>query len=576
MRIGLLKRITIALFLFLIASLAYNQVIRGPYYFQLSQNNRIKLIKMDAPRGFIYDRQGRVVAGLRLVFNVAVLPQEVEDIKKTIAAISPLAGVSESALMQYYKNNFFAPFLPVVILHDVPKEKAILLECQEFRIPGLLIQTQPLRNYPYGKSISHLLGYLGKITKEELRQLKEYGVWDRDILGRTGVEGQLDPFLRGQTGGRQIEVNNRGRQVRELGVKQPLPGEDLYLTIDAELQALIGRLMEGHSGACVVLDPRNGEILAMVSEPSFDPQIFVMALNNKTEAARTVSRYLSSGEGVLVNRAISGAYPAGSIFKIVVAVAGLETNAITPNSTTQCTGSIRVGNRSFNCWKLDGHGTENIYTALAHSCNVFFYRLGLALGPDKIALFARSFGLGERSGIDLSAEAAGNVPSKIWKLKTKKEKWYDGETANLAIGQGYLLVTPLQMARLIAAIANGGYRVRPHLVKKFEDKETAVVREKLALKPSTLEVIREGMRMVVQNDDGTGHRAYISGVQWAAKTGTAQAGTGTAHGWFGGFYPFHDPRLAIVVFLEHGGSGGDVPALIAREIVEYFRTNKVN
>ncbi|MBN3038652.1 MAG: penicillin-binding protein 2 [Candidatus Omnitrophica bacterium] len=574
MRIGLLKRIFIVLILMLFASLAYNQLIKGPDYLQLSQNNRIKLIRLDAPRGLIYDRNGELVAGLRLVFNVALFPQEVEDIQKALQAISPLVGLSKESLMAQYKNNFSAPFIPVVIAQDVPKETAIILECQESNIPGLVIQTQSLRDYIYGETLSHVLGYLGKITEEELKKFKVYGLWDKNLLGRSGVEQVYDSLLRGQVGGMQVEVNNRGHRVRMLGVRYPQSGEDLYLTIDIHLQKLVDELLSGKKGVCIVMDPQNGEILSMVSKPSFDPNQFILALNGNPGARRIIAKLLNSQDAALINRAISATYPPGSIFKIVVAACGLETGEIDSRSTVHCSGSIRVGKRDLHCWKLDGHGDEDIYSALGHSCNVFFYRLALELGPDKLSMFAHKFGLGSLTAIDLPFESDGLVPSKSWKIKTKKEKWYDGETANFAIGQGYLLTTPLQMARLISAVANGGYLIQPHVVRRAGARVTKNTSLTMAFKDFTWRTIREGMRMVVQDEEGTGHRAYIPGCQWAAKTGTAQTFQGMAHGWFGGFYPYDQPRIAILVFLEHGGSGGDAPASIAKEVIQYLRKNK--
>jgi len=306
-----------------------------------------------------------------------------------------------------------------------------------------------------------------------------------------------------------------------------------------------------------------------VSEPGFDANLFIAALNGKLAAERRVKKLLNSKEAVLVNRAISGVYPPGSIFKIVIAAAGLETHNISPEARFECPGSFKVGRRQFFCWNLDGHGRQNLTEAITHSCNVFFYKLGLALGPQKIASFARKFGLGNTTGIDLPYESTGLVPSKGWKLKTYRERWYDGETANFSIGQGYLLVTPLQMAQVISAVANGGYLIRPHIVKTGGQKSGAF-RKRLALKKETLEIIKEGMRRVIDDEQGTGRQASISGVQWAAKTGTAQVSNRPPHGWFGAFYPFNEPRFSVLVFLEYGGSGGGTPATIARKIIKYI------
>lgn len=574
MRIRSLRSLTVACFLFLMVSLAYSQIIKGPYYFSLSQNNRIKLVRLAAGRGLIYDSKGRIIAGARACFNVAVLAQEVKDVQKTLDKISPILGISQERLWRQYRKNFSAPFVATVVAADIPKKTAIALECRESQIPGLVIQTEPIRDYRYGVSLGHILGYLGRMREEELQRFKTYGLRVKDLVGRSGLEEELDSYLRGQAGGMQAEVNNRGYLVRVLGKRAPQGGQDIYLTVDAELQKFIDSLLEERAGACIVMNPQNGDIRALVSKPAFDPNLFIAALNENSSAGSEIEKLLKSEQAALVNRAISGTYSPGSIFKIVVAQAGLETGEISPEDKEFCLGSLKVGNRDFFCWKLNGHGGENIFSGLAHSCNVFFYKLGLALGPDKLSSFARKFGLGLGTGIDLPYESAGLVPSRKWKLKSKKERWYDGETANFSIGQGYLLATPLQVARAICAVANGGYLVRPRVVRKIGDKTLDLSRKKTGLKKEALEIIKEGMRQAIQQDGGTGYRAKIPGRQWAAKTGTAQTSLGRSHGWFAGFYPVDQPRVLVLVFLEYGGSGGEAPALIAKEIVEYIIKEK--
>lgn len=575
MRLGLLKKLTFVFFLFLIISLAYFQIIRGPDYFQLSQNNRIKLVRLSAPRGLIYDRRMRVLAGQRLVFNVALLPQEMKDIQRTLRKLSPILDIPEEQLREQFRKNSSAPFIPVVVAWDISKDRAIALECRESDIPGLVVQAEPLRDYRYGASLAHILGYLGSISEDELRRFKEYGLRIRDLVGRSGIEEEYDHYLRGQAGGKQVEVDNRGYKVNVLGMREPQKGKDLYLTIDIQLQKYIDSLLEEKMGACIVMDVENGDILSMVSKPTFDPNLFIAAFNRKPAASRRIKELLSSEQAALVNRAISGAYSPGSTFKIAVATAALETDKIGLEDSFNCLSSLKVGRREFFCWNLDGHGWQNLTQAITHSCNVFFYKLGLALGPDRIALIARKFGLGSATGIDLPYESIGLVPSKSWKLKQMKERWYDGETANFSIGQGYLLVTPLQMAQMISAVANGGYLIRPHILKRIEERDFSVSRKKLSFKKETLEILKEGMRQVIDEEEGTGRKAKIFGVQWAAKTGTAQSSRELAHGWFGGFYPFKTPRISVLVFLEYGGSGGEAPAIIAKEIIEYIIENKI-
>lgn len=574
MRIRLLEKLTLFLFLFLILTLGYNQILRGPYYSQLSQNNRIKLMRLAAERGSIYDRYGEVLADTKLIFNASVLPQEVTNIQQVINKISPVLGISSDKLLREYKKNLLAPFIPVVVAPDIPKETAIILECEESDIPGLIIEAKSQRNYPYNRNLSHILGYMGKISAEELPKEKTYGSQlQNKLTGKSGLENFFEQYLKGEDGGIQIEVNNRGHFVQVLGERPAKKGQDIYLTIDYQLQKYIEQLLEERKGVCIVMNPNNGQILSMASKPDFDPNLFIAAANGKREAQNIIQKILNSKDAPLLDRAVSASFSPGSIFKIVVGCAGLESGKISVNDKIFCPGSLDVGNRKFFCWKHDGHGEENIHSAIAHSCNVFFYNLGLSLGADKISSFARKFALGQPTGIELPYETKGFIPSRSWKIQKKKESWYTGDTANFAIGQGYVLTTPLQLARMVSAIANGGTLVHPHLVTKVGEKLCPLPEpERLSFRKTTLQAIKEGMRQAIQREDGTAHKAEIANVQWAAKTGTAQTSSGFTHGWFTGFYPFETPSIVVIVFLEEGGSGGHLPALIAKEIVEYIRT----
>ncbi|MFC1631598.1 penicillin-binding protein 2 [Candidatus Omnitrophota bacterium] len=572
MRLRFLKNLILFAFLLLVLGLVQRQIVQGAYYSQLSQNNRVKLIRLPARRGFIYDRQGKLIAGARASFNVALLFSQTQNIDQSLKKISRILGLPQEGLAKQYKRNYALPFIPVVVLRDISKEQAIMLECQESEIPGLVVQTELVRDYQYEQDACHILGYLGLISETKLKQYRVYGLRATDLVGQGGLEEQFDHSLRGQPGGMQVEVNNRGHQVRVLGSKQPQPGLDLHLTIDAQLQQTVNKLLEDKTGSVLVLNPQNGEVLAMVSKPGFAPGLFLDTINAKPQASQQLKRILNAAEAPLINRAISGIYPPGSIFKIVTAAAGLETAKILPQKEVLCSGHHKIGDRNFPCWNLDGHGNLDIASALAFSCNVFFYKLGLSLGVDNLTYFSRKFGLGQVTGIDLPYEAAGFVPSKSWKLKTKKERWYDGETANFSIGQGDLLSTPLQVARVVAAVANGGYLIRPHLVKKVG----RVERRDLRLKKETWSVIKQGMAQAVSGPGGTAQRADLPGVRWAAKTGTAQASFGRAHGWFAGFYPLDQPQILVLVFLEYGGSGGEFPAMIAKQIIEYVQKNNIS
>jgi penicillin-binding protein 2 len=379
------------------------------------------------------------------------------------------------------------------------------------------------------------------------------------------VERYYEAALKGVDGGTQVEVDSRGRQTRLLGLKEPGNGADLYLTIDASLQTASDRLLGDRKGAVVVMDPRTGEVLALASHPAFDPNIFVRPDTSAERLALIGDRIGRP----LSNKALAGLYPPGSVFKIVVASAALEAQKINRNTTVTCGGQYRLGRTTFDCWKEGGHGPQDVVTGLKNSCNVFFYNTGRILGVDDIETYAKLFGFGRATGIDLPDEVDGIVPGKAWKWASRKEGWFEGETINYAIGQGYLAVTPIQVLEMAAVMANNGSLVRPYLAKRLGSKELHGAKVKSAgLKASTVKTVRDGLYEVVSGEGGTGKRAKIDGVAVAGKTGTAQTPYGRTHAWFCGFAPFDDPKVCLVVLIEHGGKGGVEPAEIARGIFE--------
>jgi penicillin-binding protein 2 len=341
-----------------------------------------------------------------------------------------------------------------------------------------------------------------------------------------------------------------------------LPGKDLYLNIDLELQRYCDSLLEGKKGAIIVMDPRSGEVLAMSSSPGYDPEIFI----DRKKKSEIVA-VLKDEKYPLLNRAITGAYPPGSVFKLVVAAAGLETRTINPHTVFGCNGSLSLGRRTFHCWRKDGHGIQDLKEGIKNSCNVYFWRLGGLLGVDNIAEYGEAFGIGEQTGIDLPGENQGLLPTREWKKKYLKESWYKGETLNYSVGQGYILCSPLQVARMVSVFANGGYLVRPYVAGKVEGVSlNAPQRERVDVSGESLEVVREGMKKVVNDSGGTGMKARLDEVVVAGKTGTAQTSRGMSHGWFGGFAPYEDAKLTVVVFDEYGGKGGYYAAGTAGKI----------
>ncbi len=563
-----IKALTVFIgFLFFILSLGlfYTQVVRYDFYKTLSERNRIRVVPLEAPRGRIYDRDGQILVTNRIAFNLAIISQEVKDPEELAEKLNLLLGLSKNDLLKKMKDARRAPYAPFVISEDIGKENAIKIEEARSGMPGIIVAIEPMRSYMENGFAAHLTGYLGKISESELKKYKSYGYQPQDVVGKDGIERYYNEYLRGKSGGYQVEVDSRGRQLRVLALKETEPGRDLHLTINSDLQKLSASLLKNDKGAIVAINPQTGEVLAMASSPGFDPSVFVTPNNNKE-----IFDLLKDKESFpLVNRAVGASYPPGSIFKVVVALAALETKALGPDSILSCSGSHRVGNRSFHCWKEKGHGPQDMKTAIKNSCNVFFYQAGLTLGADPMAEYAFRFGLGKKTGIDLPGEASGLVPSTEWKKKTIRQAWFKGETANYAIGQGYLLTTPLQISVMISAIANGGSLVEPFIVNKIEDVPISHRDPRdLGFKKENIDLVKEGLRMVVNEPHGTGFYARSKEVIVSGKTGTAQNPQGESHAWFAGFAPHEEPKICVVVFLENGGKGGLKPARYAKEIIE--------
>ncbi len=554
------QRVLAAAFAVVALNVGRLQILQGPMYQRLAEQNHLRLLPSSAPRGRILDRTGLVLADNRPALNVVIVPQETAQLETTFSALARLLNRPAERLAQIYQAGRTLPFAPVMVAGDIPRDTALIIEERRQQLPGVFIQPQALRLYPEGAATAHVVGYIGDITAEELASLEEYGYQPRDRVGKTGIERQFDAYLRGEPGGTMVEVDHRGRFVRMRGVREPLPGQDVQLTINAWLQRQAARLLGQMRGACVVLDPRNGEVLALVSAPAFDPNVL---LQSDSAAKRAI---LTGADSPMLQRASGAAFTPGSIFKIITATAALEQQRVTPLTTILCHGALALGTQAMKCWKQDGHGPEDMQQALAHSCNVYFGQAGLWTGPDALHVWALQYGLGRLTGIELPGEAAGSVPSPSWWVG----HWYAGDTAHLAIGQGGLLVTPLQMAVMTAAVANGGWVVRPHLVRAVGGVAMASPSARhVTLHPETLAVINAGLRAVVEWSDGTGHRVFSPRIRIAGKTGTAQTQiAGSPHGWFVGYAPVDDPQLVVVVLAEHGGSGGERPSEIARQLFE--------
>ncbi len=538
------------------------QLIRGGHYRRAGEHNRIRIIRLEAPRGNIFDRSGALIAASRPAYNVYAIPEDFDP--KDIPLLSRLLDLPEDQIRFRLSQARYATFTPVLLKQDISKEIAVQIEERRPELSGIFIQIGMIRTYPQGEVAAHMVGYIGKISREEYATL-DPSLYHLDAwIGRAGVERVFDAYLRGEDGGRQLEVNARGVPIRLLSEVEPKPGSDLHLTLDVKLESEIRPLVRNKRTAVLVVDLKTGGLLAAVSTPGFDPNIFVTPSRSSDRLS-----LIGSKERPLLDRGLNGLYPPGSIFKLVTAMAALESGVITPHTTFQCPGYFRFGpkSRAFKCWFSEGHGQVDLYTALERSCNVYFYNIGRLLGEKRLAEYARKLGFGSRIPFELPT-ADGLVPDAEWKKNIRHDKWYQGETITFAIGQSYLLVSPFQILRMVAAVATDGRVFQPKLV---QDDLSAVKREKkFSIQPETFKVLRQGMLQVVASDKGTGQLARLNFAKLAAKTGTAQAPPGEAHAWFGGFFPYEDPQIAMVVFVERGKSGGIAAGQIAKRIAHIY------
>ena len=576
-------------FFVIVIQLWYLQVIRGTDLRQLSENNRVRIRENPADRGMILDRKGQILAHNRPSFEVYLVPEDLKSNPDVVPRVGELLKISEEEIREKLKQQKRrAPFKPVRIKADIDWNELAVLESNRVHLPGLIVDVRPRRAYNYGDLAAHLIGYLGEVDEGELRQPSDAPYRMGALIGKYGVEYRWEEDLRGVDGGRQIEVDAIGRELKPLQSVDPFPGNNVVLTIDFELQKVAEDAFQDKNGALIAVDPKTGRILAMVSRPSFDPSVFARNITPEEWKALTENPFHP-----LQNRGIQGQYPPGSVFKIITAIAGLETGAITAQTQMNCAGAYPYGNRDFRCWKEGGHGTLSLHRALVESCDIFFYQLGLKAGVDAIAHYAQEFGLGKLTEIPIPHEKAGTVPSTSWKKKRFGVPWYSGETLSLSVGQGYLNATPLQLVSLISAVANGGRLYLPQVVERVENiygsalKEYAPVEAgRASVSESTLRIVQEALLGVVNEPHGTGSVCAIKDVKVAGKTGTAQvvrmaqdAKRGDMnrlpakfrdHAWFVAYAPFEDPTIAVVVLVEHGGFGAAAAAPIAKKVIEKF------
>lgn len=561
-RIKIITILVACAFLMLIFGLIYLEVIQGNKFKALSDKNSIRLLPQSGARGKILDRDGNVIVDSKLSYDVMISPQVSGSREEVLMGVSHVLKISQNDLREKIKKDYISMSVPVVIAKNIDIKKAIALEELKLDLAGIIIQPNPQRRYPYNSLAAHVIGYLSEIDRWRLTRLADYGYKTRDYVGFGGVEEKYDYYLRQEEGGLSVEVDHRGRSMRVLGFKSPKNGKDIQLTLSLKIQRIVENYLADRKGSVIIMDPYTGEILAMASFPVFNPAVFV------DRKGYSISDIFNNRDAPLINRAISGTFPPASVFKVISAVAGLETKKISLSKTFVCTGSTLIGRREFNCWSK--HGEENLIQAIVHSCDLFFYKTGLLLGPQVIHDYALKFGLSKSTSFELPYEAGGFIPSSLWKKVNRFQNWYEGDTANLVIGQGDCLVTPLQMTRMMAVFANKGYLVTPYIVQRIDGKDVSVYQKKiwhLGLKDSTIENIRIGLKEVVSDATGTGNVLSSLPVSVAGKTGTAQAPPGVSHAWFVGFFPFKNPKYVICVFLERGGPGY-VSCVLAKQIIE--------
>ncbi|MRR33860.1 penicillin-binding protein 2 [bacterium] len=578
----------IAIFFLLLMRLWYLQIVQAENFQNLSESNRLRLVPVAASRGAILDRNGLIMVDNRPSFSVAVIPQEVADKDALIARLSRLLGVDQAELREKWeKGSKRGRFRPVILASGITRDQLEILEENRLSLPGLDIEMHPIREYPHGLLGAHLFGHLGEMSEQELGSDRFKGYNPGDYVGKSGIERNWEKDLHGADGGRQIEVDAMGRFLRTVNEKTPTSGNSLVLTVDLELQKRAESAFGSQAGAAVALDVNTGEVLAFVSTPGFDPALFAGTL-----PAKQWNEYLEDKRHPLENKALKGLYPPGSTFKILMALAGLEEGIIDENTTVNCPGFYKMGNRKFGCWNRKGHGTVNLRKALRESCDVYFYRLGEQLGVDRIAFYANKFGLGKPLGIGLDNEKGGLIPTSQWKEKRFGKKWLRGETLPVAIGQGYVLMTPIQLAAMTAAVATEGTIYRPRLVKKVVSPDGKVLQEfvpevltRVGMRPASYRSVKKGLFAVVNEPGGTGGASRLYEVQVAGKTGTSQVvklrerGGGIPyqyrdHALFVAFAPFEKPEIAVAVIVEHGEHGGSAAAPIAGKILRAYFEGK--
>ena len=580
----------------ILGRLWYLQIHHGTEYEKRAESNRVRTLRVAAPRGHIFDRHGHPIVTNRPSFNVVLVREDSHDLDDILKRLAAVLGVDVSVFWKRIREHGNQPlYVPIRLQEDIDWQSLAYLENHNHEFSGIRIEVLPVRQYEHNDLAANTIGYLGVISKKELEDSHSGHYRGDDIVGKTGLEKLHEVNLRGEKGRRYSEVNAKGFEQALIKKEDPLPGNDLVLNLDIDLQktAEVAMEVEGRSGAVVVMEVNSGRLLALATTPQVHLQDFIGGISQKNWR-----RVADNPKKPLMHKAIQGAYPPGSVFKMMTALAGLAKGVINKDTIYYCSGSHFFGDRTYRCWKKSGHGAVNLRQAIAESCDVYFYQVGLRVGVDAIAEVANRYGLGGQTGIELENENRGLVPTKKWKKKKYRTRWQDGETLSVAIGQGFNLVTPLQICVMTAALANGGRLYRPLLVDTVTDPDGKIVTQfapEIIGNPGSplrhLKLIRDGMIDVVQGAAGTARGVRVMGVTVAGKTGTAQVVKLSKHrhlseeeipynerdhAWFTCYVPAEKPEIAVTVLVEHGMHGGSGAGPIARTVIErYFSQRSV-
>ncbi|XOF34987.1 MAG: penicillin-binding protein 2 [Candidatus Electrothrix sp. YB6] len=578
-------------FAVLVARLWYLQIQEGEKYTRLARSNRVRYLEIAAPRGNILDRKAREIVTNRPSFNVVWVREGNRVDDELIRKIASILDVEMSELLARTRKMVGTPgHIPIRLAEDLDWDKVAYIENNRMELPGIKIEVVPQRVYHYGNMASHIIGYLGEINKKELEQAPDDVYRAGDMIGKMGLEKLREQDLRGEKGRHYMEVNALGFEQRNLKGVEPLPGNDLQLTIDVDLQRAAEELMmEGDkAGAVVAIEVNTGRLLVLTSSPVLELDKFLGGISTKDW-----KEMLANPHHPLINKIVQGQYPPASTYKIVTAIAGLAEGVVTPDSSVYCPGHYRFGNRTYRCWKKRGHGAVNLKRALSESCDVFFYQVGQRLGVNRIASYAVRLGLGRKTGVEMEHEKSGLIPTSEWKKRRYNKPWQEGETLSVAIGQGFNLVTPLQLALMTATVSNGGVLYQPGMIEMVRDPDGHVLEQ---FQPTVLDhfedqgrnlaIVRESLVEAVNGRHGTGRRARLKNITVAGKTGTAQVVRLKQykhlkeedipykyrdHAWFTCFAPAEQPEIAVTVLVEHGLHGGSAAAPIAKAVLaKYF------